>query len=82
MPTGQNLSFASNIRPLFTEEDVTHMKRAGMDLSAYDDVVKHADQILAVVTAGTMPPPADGRPPWSKEACESFKTWMEQGFPS
>lgn len=82
MPDDKTVSFASDIRSLFTEEDFVHMKRAGMDLSAYDDVVKHADRILAVVTAGTMPPPADGRAPWTSEACETFKRWAEQGFPT
>jgi hypothetical protein len=74
------LSFAADIRPLFTDADVEHMKSYGLDLSSRDDVAKHAKNILSVVTAGTMPPPADGGKPWSEEMCETFRQWMEQGL--
>jgi hypothetical protein len=75
------LSFAADIRPLFTDVDVEHMQNFGLDLSSHDDVKKHAANILSTVTAGTMPPPGDGRQRWSPEMCETFRQWMEQGFP-
>jgi len=74
------LSFATDIRPLFTETDVDHMQPFGFDLSDYDDVKKSADAILSVVKAGTMPPPGTGER-WTEEMCATFQRWMEQGCP-
>lgn len=54
------LSFEKDIRPLFTDMDVAHMKHAGMDLSNHDDVTKHADAIYQTVSIGSMPPPRSG----------------------
>jgi hypothetical protein len=76
----QRLSFAKDIRPMFTDTDVTHMKAAGMDLSAYDDVKSHAVAIYAVVSEGTMPPPGTGET-WSEQMCGTFKQWQQQGCP-
>ena len=75
------LSFATDIRPLFTDTDIDHMKRAGMDLSALADVTKNATEILSVVTSGAMPPPNENRR-WSQEMCDRFKLWMDQGCPA
>ena len=75
------LSFAADIRPLFTDVDVEHMQNYGIDLSSHDDVKRHAASILSTVTGGTMPPPGEGRERWSAQMCETFRQWMEQGFP-
>ena len=72
------LSFAKDIRPMFTDTDVDHMKAAGMDLSSYDDVKNNALGIYAVVSEGTMPPPGTGET-WSAQMCETFKQWQDQG---
>jgi hypothetical protein len=77
----QRLSFAKDIRPMFTDLDVDHMKPAGMDLSTYDDVKKHAIAIYAAVSTGTMPPSGWGEERWTKEMCGTFKEWQDQGFP-
>jgi hypothetical protein len=74
------LSFAKDIRPMFTGVDVDHMKAAEMDLSAYDDVKNHAVAIYSVVSEGTMPPPGTGET-WSAQMCATFKQWQEQGCP-
>jgi hypothetical protein len=79
MTQNHALSFARDIRPLFTDTDVDHMKNYGLDLSSRDDVVKHAKEITSVVSAGTMPPPSDGGKPWSLEMCEMFRQWVDQG---
>ena len=73
------LSFAKDIRPLFTDIDVDHMKRFGLDLSSHENVIKEAKAIFSVVSAGRMPPPADGGKPWAQEMCDTFRQWMEQG---
>jgi len=72
------LSFAKDIRPMFTDVDVEHMKHA-FDLSSREDVVKHAFAIYAAVSQGTMPP--QGYPQWTKEMVAKFKDWEKQGFP-
>lgn len=74
------LSFARDIRPMFTQMDVDHML-ADMDLSNRDSVYQHADAIYAAVLAGTMPPPSSGEPRWTPEQCARFKAWHEQGGP-
>ena len=72
------LSFATDIRPMFSDVDVDHMKSFGMDLSSRDDVEKHAKNILAAVTSGIMPPPAENRA-WTKEMSAKFERWMNTG---
>ena len=67
---------------MFTEMDVAHMKRAGMDLSNRDDVVKHADAIYKTVSEGAMPPPDAGEPRWTTAMCDLFKQWQNEGCPS
>ncbi len=74
------LSFARDIRPLFTEMDVDHMKNA-MDLSDRSSVLAHADAIYASVSSGSMPPPSSGEPRWTPEMCATFKAWHEAGGP-
>ena len=75
------LSFAKDIRPMFTDLDVEHMKPFGMDLSSHDDVKMHADAIHSVVTSGGMPPSSSGEPRWSQEQCDRFQSWQNQGCP-
>lgn len=77
----QPLSFAKDIRAMFTDLDVAHMKPKGMDLSSYDAVKKHAFAIYASVSQGTMPPPGWDEDPWTKEMCATFKSWQDQGCP-
>jgi hypothetical protein len=83
--TGMNdsgrLSFATNIRPLFTSTDVDHMQAFGIDLSNRDSVAEHADAILGTVTSGAMPPASSGEARWTDEMCATFKQWRDQGCP-
>lgn len=76
------LSFARDIRPLFTDLDVEHMQRAGIDLSSREEVAHHADAIYDTVTTGSMPPPNSGEPRWTPAMCERFKQWQTQGCPA
>lgn len=73
------LSFATDIRPMFTELDVAHMKPAGIDLSDAAEVKTNAAAIYATVSEGTMPPRSSGEARWSSEMCERFKRWVDQG---
>ena len=72
------LSFAKDIRPMFTDLDVDHMKDAGIDLSSRDDVEGNATNIYITVSDGSMPPPGTGET-WSPEMCARFKQWWDQG---
>jgi hypothetical protein len=76
----EKLSFAKDIRPMFTDMDVEHMKSAGMDLSDRADVEKHADAIYETVSYGSMPPRSSGEPRWTTEMCDRFKRWQSEGF--
>jgi hypothetical protein len=51
------VSFAHDIRPLFTEMDIAHMKDGGVlldDLEYMRDAA-HAQKVLDAVSAGAMP---------------------------
>jgi hypothetical protein len=78
MSTSATLSFARDIRPMFTDMDVSHMKKA-MDLSNRDSVFQHAQAIYESVASGHMPPPSCGETRWTPDMCAKFKTWQEQG---
>jgi uncharacterized membrane protein len=81
MSINQKLSFARDIRPMFTDMDVDHMEAYGIDLSNRDDVEQHAIAIYAAVKEKTMPPANAGEPQWTDEMCARFKAWENQGFP-
>ena len=73
------LSFARDIRPLFTPEDVEHMLDVDpdLDLGSYASVRENADDIERTLASGTMPP---GQP-WPAEQVALFRRWMDEGFP-
>ncbi len=70
------VSFAKDIRPLFTDEDVEHMREFDIDLSDYDSVKAHADEIHERLADGSMPPDS----PWPESDVARFKEWMDGGF--
>jgi len=70
------LSFAADIRPLFRSYDIESMKPAGIDLSSYEDVKKHARDTYVRLSAKDMP--CDG--PWSDNDMQKFKEWMDGGM--
>ena len=51
------LTFLADILPLFRDKDIDCMRTfGGFDLSKYEDVWQFAQEILAKLEAGTMPP--------------------------
>ena len=70
------LSFAAHIRPLFRDKDISAMKPMGIDLSSYEDVKKHAQDIYARLSAKGMP--CDE--PWSNANVRKLKEWMQGGM--
>jgi len=70
------ISFATDIRPLFRQQDVAAMKvAAGFDLSSYDDVSQRADGIFARLKAGEMP--CDRA--WPPARVQLFSDWIGAG---
>ena len=70
------MSFETDIKPLFREQDRTAML-GRFDLWNYDDVKKHSFAIVAAVDAGTMP--CDGR--WAPEQVQTIQKWVAAGSP-
>lgn len=75
------ISFAEDIRPMFTDMDVAHMKGLGIDLSSYAAVTEYAEAIYRTVSNGTMPPPGSGEAQWTPEMCARFKEWQRANCP-
>jgi truncated hemoglobin YjbI len=69
-------SFSAHIKPLFRTKDRQAMRFA-FDLWSHEEVSRHADAILARLTAGTMP--CDGA--WPAERIEAFERWIAAGTP-
>jgi hypothetical protein len=70
----QQLSFASDIRPLFRDRDIRSMQFA-FDLSSYEDVRENAEAIYGQLAAGSMP--CDGA--WADEQVQRFRSWLDTG---
>ena len=76
---GGCISYATDIRPKFTTEDVDHMKDFGIDLSDYATVRDNADLILNRLQDQDNPmPPAPGGP-WTPDWIQCFQQWMAGG---
>jgi hypothetical protein len=67
-------SFERDVKPLFRERDRGAML-SHFDLWSYADVSAHADAIVGVVEAGTMP--CDAR--WDPDRVEMLRRWVQEG---
>jgi CDGSH-type Zn-finger protein/truncated hemoglobin YjbI len=70
----ETVKFEPHIRQLFRERDRRSMSFA-FDLGAYEDVSRHAAEILERVRDGSMP--CDGV--WPAEWVQTFARWVETG---
>lgn len=70
----------ADIRHYFTDIDIDHMGKMGVDLSTYEGVKLKASSIyfLTAPPSPTMPKDA---PKWSAERSQTFKNWINTGFP-
>jgi hypothetical protein len=77
-------SFATDIRPLFTERDIRAMIKA-FNLASYDDVRTHSaaifDRIRGIGGAVMPPPPPRGEGPWPQSNIDLFGKWIADGDP-
>lgn len=72
-----NPSYAVDIRPLFTDNDIDSMKMFGdFDLSRVADVRANAANIYRRLKRKDMPCDA----PWSDDKIALFKSWMDSGM--
>ena len=72
-------SYATDIRPKFTTEDVDHMNDLGLDLNNYSSVKDNADIILTRLRDPDNPMPPPPRGPWPPEWIQCFKDWIANG---
>jgi len=70
----RQLSFATDIKPLFRQRDRDSMLFA-FDLWSYDDVKQFSNAIIGRLRSGTMP--CDGA--WPDSNVELFQKWIEGG---
>jgi hypothetical protein len=77
------VSFAHDIRPLFTDMDIAHMRNSGVSLDDFDYMrdPAHAQNVLGKVSTGVMPPSDSGEPSWSPETVQLFRDWIAAGYP-
>jgi hypothetical protein len=74
------VGFAKDIRPLFTDMDISHM-RSFCDLSSHADVKANAKDIMGRLNGSggpQMPPAIDGGP-WPPSQIALFQTWINDG---
>ena len=73
------LSFAADIKPLFTQLDRDHMMKM-FDLWKYDDVKASSAEIYKSLKDQSMPPKgSEPQAPWPDERVALFKAWMDAG---
>jgi hypothetical protein len=75
------VSFAQDIRPLFTDMDIAHMKAAGVLLDDFEYMrdPAHSQKVLDAVSTGAMPPQSSGEPSWPPDSVQIFRDWMAAG---
>jgi hypothetical protein len=76
------VSFAQDIRRLFTDMDIAHMKPAGVLLDDFEYIrdPAHAQKVLDAVSTGVMPPQSSGEPPWPPDSVQLFRDWIAAGY--
>ncbi|MVT55289.1 hypothetical protein GPL17_33190 [Bradyrhizobium yuanmingense] len=77
---GAAVGFAKDIRPMYTDTDIAHM-RFFCDLSKRDDNQQHAQEILRRLKGegGRIMPPPPARP-WTKQQVALYQSWIDGGF--
>ena len=75
------VSFATNIRPMFSDMDIAHMKNFGvlLDDLGYMRDPANAQKVLNMVSSGAMPPGNSGETSWSPDQVELFRNWITDG---
>jgi hypothetical protein len=78
------VSFAADIKPLFREVDILHMKRFGVALDDYTYMSdpSSANQVLAALSRHDGEPPSmpPGGPYWTADQIALFIKWQKEGY--
>jgi hypothetical protein len=78
------VSFARDIRPLFRDVDISHMKRHGILLDDYTFMSDpdNANKVLETLSPHDGDPPAmpPGGPYWSADQLALFAQWQNEGY--
>jgi hypothetical protein len=76
------VSFAQDIRPLFTDMDIAHMKGFGVLLDDFDYMrdPAHAQKVLDALSAGAMPPSSSGESSWPPDRVRLLRDWITAGY--
>lgn len=78
------VSFATDIKPLFRAVDISHMKRFGVELDshAYMSNPENAKRVLATLSPHNGKPPTmpPGGPFWASAQLALFKQWQDDGY--
>jgi hypothetical protein len=77
-PLVSNPTWTGNIQAFFDPGDIACMSGQGIDLSSYDSVKANAPGIYEQTSNGNMPL---GGPPWSANRVQTFRNWMDNGYP-
>jgi hypothetical protein len=81
-----DVSFSGDIRPLFKDVDIQHMKPFGVMLDDYGymsdpgDDHRNAQDVLDFLTGVKKPRMPLGGPYWSEQELALFGQWMAQGY--
>lgn len=75
------LSFARDIRPLFRDMDVQHMKPMGvlLDNFEYMSNSENARSVYDFLTGKSQPQMPPGGPFWEDESLKLYARWMDAG---
>ena len=78
------LSFSADIKPLFRDIDVAHMKRFHVELDNYTYMSNpdNANKVLATLSPHDGEPPSmpPGGPYWTPAQLELLTQWQNDGY--
>jgi hypothetical protein len=78
------VSFARDIRPLFRDLDISHMKRYVIKLDDYTFMSNpdNADKVLGALSPHEGDPPfmPPGGPYWTEDQLALFAQWQSEGY--
>ena len=78
------VSYSADIKPLFRDVDISHMKRAGVELDNYTYMSNpdNANRVLATLSPhdGELPKTPPGGPYWTPAQLALFTQWQNDGY--
>ena len=77
------MSFARDIRPLFTAQDIDCIPPLGVHLNDYPYMSNPANarNVLEQVSSGRIPERDSGEPRWDQAKVQLVRDWINAGFP-